>query len=200
MSMPVARRLITLLFLALASSLEAQGADTLRVRDRFRVVLSDSVPLVFTVDESGHVTIPLAGAVRVSGLTPIAAARAVQERYAAVSRVADVSFIPLRRVVVSGAVNRQEVLFVENGTTVGESIVLAGGVAWNGNDRRVELWRDGARRAVLDMRSVSARSTLVSSSDEILVRRASWVTRNANVLLTVATSLVSVAVILVTSR
>ncbi|MDQ8151112.1 MAG: SLBB domain-containing protein, partial [Gemmatimonadota bacterium] len=163
-------------------------------------VLSDSVPLVFTVDESGHVTIPLAGAVRVSGLTPIAAARAVQERYAAVSRVADVSFIPLRRVVVSGAVNRQEVLFVENGTTVGESIVLAGGVSWNGNDRRVELWRDGTRRAVLDMRSVSARATLVSSSDEILVRRASWLTRNANVLLTVATSLVSVAVILITAQ
>ncbi|MFN5153855.1 MAG: polysaccharide biosynthesis/export family protein, partial [Gemmatimonadota bacterium] len=152
----LARLLSTLLFLALTSALEAQGADTLRVRDRFRVVLSDSVPLVFTVDESGHVTIPLAGAVRVSGLTPIAAARAVQERYAAVSRVADVSFIPLRRVVVSGAVNRQEVLFVENGTTVGESIVLAGGVSWNGNDRRVELWRDGTRRAVLDMRSVSA--------------------------------------------
>jgi protein involved in polysaccharide export with SLBB domain len=196
----LARLLSTLLFLALTSALEAQGADTLRVRDRFRVVLSDSVPLVFTVDESGYVTIPLGGAVRVSGLTPIAAARAVQERFAAVSRVADVGFIPLRRVVVGGAVNRPEVLFVENGTTVSESIVMAGGVTLLGDDRRVEVWRDGARRATVDLRSAVARSTLVSSGDEILVRRSPWVSRNANVLITVATSIASIAVILISSR
>lgn len=194
------RLLSAMLVLALASSLEAQGADSLRVRDRFRIVVSDSQPLIFTVDESGHVTIPLAGAIRVSGLSPIAAARAVQERYAAVSRVADVGFIPLRRVVVGGAVNRPDVLFVENGTTVSESIVMAGGVTLIGDDRRIEVWRDGARRATVDLRSAAARSTPVSSGDEILVRRSPWVNRNANVLITVATSIASIAVILISSR
>ncbi|MEY4609423.1 MAG: hypothetical protein RL625_1640 [Gemmatimonadota bacterium] len=178
----------------------AQSDAPLRSRDRFRLVVADSQPLYFSVDEAGFVTVPLAGSVRVAGLSPAAAARAVQERYAAVARVVDVGFIPLRRVVVGGEVMKPDVLYVENGTTLAEAIVLAGGATLLADKRRVELWRDGARRERFTMASSAVRVATVTSGDEIVVQRAPWVARNANVLLTVVTSIASVAVILITSQ
>lgn len=199
--MPTVLRGIVLIgALVVPASLAAQRDAPLRARDRFRIVIDTTAPLLATISEAGDAVIPLAGPVRVAGLSPLDAVARIRQVLAEVTVQRDIDVIPLRRVVVSGEVARTDVLFVENGTSIAEAVVLAGGFTAAADKRRVDVWRDGAKQARHDLKVAPATTAILQSGDEVVVQRAMWVTRNANVILTVATSLASILAVVATAR
>jgi len=188
------------LFLALAllaaslSPLAAQSGP-MRARDRFAVIIGgEEFPLV-VIGPDGHATFPVIGTVRVAGLIPLEAERVVLEAMRGISARPDITVRALRRVVVEGEVARTEVLYVEDGTTVSEAIVRAGGVTYIGDRARVELRRSGRPVATLDVRGGEDRLATLQSGDEVVVRRLPWYARSGVILTSAVTTVVSWLVI-----
>ena len=133
----------------------------------------------FLVDEAGEVVLPRIGRLRVLGMHPEALEDTVRERLAAYLREPNVDVIVLRRVVVLGAVRKPDVLFIEPVTTLADVIAQAGGLTEDGNPDRIEIVRDGARRAVGRWRDVAGLAAQVRSGDQVVVHQRGWLSRNA---------------------
>lgn len=177
---------------SLASPLTAQSAP-LRPRDRFLVVIGGVQQPSIVIDAAGNAVFPIIGLVQVAGLSPSEAEGEVLRAMRGRSVREDIMIRSLRRVVVEGEVARTDVLYVEQGTTVPEALVLAGGVTSIGDRRRVEVRRDGRLATTVDIRT--DRLTALQSGDEIVVRRLPWYARSGVIVTSIVTTAVSWLVI-----
>lgn len=117
-----------------AIALAAEQPYTVGTGDRLRIIVfgQDSLSNSYTVDASGHVSMPLVGAVHVDGMTPDLVRRAVEARlragYLRDPRVsAEVE--AYRPFFILGEVTTSGQYPYVNGMTVQTAVAIAGGFA-----------------------------------------------------------------------
>ena len=154
---------------------EIRAGDKLMLRVWREPSLSDSL----VVDERGDVVLPRVGVYRVAGMTAEALRDTLTARLAAILREPAVEVRVLRRVTVTGEVRRPNVYFVDGSTSMRELLAAAGGIAEDGDAKRVEIIRGGERQRVGGWRDASVTDVPIRSGDEVTVGRRSWLARNA---------------------
>jgi polysaccharide export outer membrane protein len=127
----------------------------------------------FLVNPEGSLAHPLYQEVRVAGI-PLAEAKRRIRDFLAASYMKDPLLVvePLMRVTVSGEVRSPNLYTVPRGTTIVQSVGMAGGVTDVGNPSKVKLLR-GNRTIELDLTKpeVEERRIQVMSGDQVLVGR-----------------------------
>ena len=164
-------------------SVQGFSTSALRPGDglRVRVWREPDLSGEFTVDESGVVTLPKLGPIRV-GDESVAALKARLVSSYAQYITQPVEITPLLRIRVLGAVRTPGLYKVEPGMTLNDAIALAGGTTESGRTNKVNLIRNGRSvDAVLSPNAVLAESPL-QSGDQLFVPERSWVSRNPGML------------------
>jgi protein involved in polysaccharide export with SLBB domain len=131
----------------------------------------------FAVDETGTVTLPKVGAMRVVGeSTPALKARviAAYQRFLTHSAI---EVTVLRRVQVTGAVRTPGVYRVDPTMTLGDALALAGGATTEGVQDRVELLRRGERVSSRLRYRTQIGEAEIRSGDQIYVPERGWSSR-----------------------
>jgi protein involved in polysaccharide export with SLBB domain len=197
---PFALAAVCLALLMPVVALRAQAQDPaagLRPGDRLVVTVRDTVDSIPLAGD-GRAVLPMLGPVHLAGLAPAAAEDSVRRAYANMVRRPDVRVTALRRIVVEGEVTRANVLYVDETVRLAEALALAGGVGPEGDRRRIDIWRDGQRLARVDGRSGEALRLPLHSGDQVLVGRASWVSRNGFVVASLVSTFASIVLVLAT--
>lgn len=180
---------------AAAQPAAAPSPAPLKPGDRLVIFVADTVDTL-QVRPDMHVILPRLGPVGLAGLPPLAAEDSVARAYARIFARRDVRITALRRVAVTGEVPRGDLFFVDATVGLAEALALAGGVGPEGNRRRVEIWRDGARVARVNSTSGAALRQPLESGDVILVARSNWWARNPFVIVSLLSSAVSLIIAL----
>jgi polysaccharide export outer membrane protein len=149
----------------------------------------------YVVDETGQIVLPLVGRLRVVDESAASLRSRLMSGYARFLQSPSIEVIPLRRVTVLGAVRNPGLYPVDLTTSVADALALAGGVAPDGNPDRVELLRGGRRVATFSRNALFADLPL-QSGDQLQVRERAWITRNAAVVASIASGVVTLAIIL----
>lgn len=137
----------------------------------------------FSVDARGKVVLPLLGEVTVPGKTAEQLSDTLREAYKQYLNNPSIQVTVLRRVAVQGEVVKPGLYPADATITIADLISLAGGVTPNGNQKKIQLVREG--RVVvsgLGPGTVLQRSA-VQSGDEVFVPQKSWLARNGSVFL-----------------
>lgn len=149
----------------------------------------------FIVDESGRLTLPMIGIVRVTGRPWTGLRDSLLAEYARQLKNPSVTLTPLRRVQVLGEVARPGNYLADPTLSLAGLVALAGGATFNGDLHHVRVVRGG--KTII--RSASVESLLlqngVHSNDQVFVDRRPWLERNGAI---VASTLIAAAGILVT--
>jgi polysaccharide export outer membrane protein len=131
------------------------------------------------VDESGTVTLPRLGPVRLDTIPADSLRGRLVQAYQTYLNNPTIELTPLRRVAVIGAVLKPGLYPVDATMTVADVLALAGGASPNGKTDKVELRRDGKRLAAdLELGSSVAAASL-RSGDQLYVPQRSWLSRNS---------------------
>ena len=176
-----------------ASSLGAQDF-ALRAGDAIKLVVPNEKALsdTFTVDLQGTVTLPVIGRVDVGGQSW----REVHAKLLAAFRrdlkEPGPSLIPLRRVIVLGAVNKPGSYLVGPTVTLSGAIAAASGAVTDGTVRRVRVTRGDSIIQADASRGLEIADMPVESGDQIFVLQRSWFARNSNFLITAILSLTGI--------
>ncbi len=176
-----------------ASSLGAQDF-ALRAGDAIKLVVPNEKALsdTFTVDLQGTVTLPVIGRVDVGGQSW----REVHAKLLAAFRrdlkEPGLSLMPLRRVIVLGAVNKPGSYLVGPTVTLSGAIAAASGAVTDGTVRRVRVTRGDSIIQADASRGLEIADMPVESGDQIFVLQRSWFARNSNFLITAILSLTGI--------
>ena len=150
----------------------------------------------FMVSTEADVILPRVGALSVKNLSVQMLADTVRARYARFLRNPVVDLTVLRRIVVNGEVLKPEVYYVDVVSTLRDVIARAGGISPNGDASRVEIVRHGERIRVTDWQHDETLASDLSSGDQVVVGRRSWLSLNASAVLSAAALVVSLIVTL----
>jgi polysaccharide export outer membrane protein len=173
---------------AAAPATALRPGDVVRVRIWREPDLSGDYP----VDERGMAVFPRLGPVDVTRLTTDSLQRQLVASYQVYLRNPSIEVVPLRRVMVGGAVVKPGVFTVDPTTTVADVIALAGGVTPQGRPDRVRVMRGEERITTkLGVRTRLGDSA-VRSGDQIFVPERSWIVRNGSLVLGSVTTLLAV--------
>jgi polysaccharide export outer membrane protein len=177
----------------------AQGtsglAGALRPGDKIQVKIRREPDLSgeYEVAQDGTVRFPKVGDVEVNQMSTDSLRTFLTARYALSLRDPFVEVTALRRVTISGAVRNPGFQYVDQTITVAGAVALAGGATPDGDQKKVELTRDGQIIPIkLADRHSMADSTL-RSGDLVRVPERSWLSRNTAL---VASGLTGVALII----
>lgn len=148
----------------------------------------------FLIAESGLVTLPILGPIRVTGI-PIAELRdSLLQAYSKELRNPSIDIIPLRRVFVLGEVNEPGLYEVDPTLSLAGAVAMAGGANMEGNLRKIRVVREG--KVILD--GVATESPLalatLRSGDQIYVARRSWFDRNSTFIVSALLSVTSIVI------
>lgn len=189
---------IVLVAVAAGSSAAAAQATAAVVRpgDRIALVARDTVDTL-PIGADGRVVLPFVGPVAVVGLSPKAVEDSVVRSMARVLTRPDLRATVLRRVIVDGAVRNSGVLYLDETMGLAAAIALTGGVSEEGNVRRIELWRDGRLVGRFATQQLASVAPSLASGDHVWVARSSWAARNAFVVASLASTLASLIIFLV---
>ena len=166
----------------------------LRAGDAIKLYVPDEKALsdTFAVDLQGAVTLPVIGRVEVAGQPW----REVHPRLLAAFRreLKDpgLSLMPLRRVVVLGAVNKPGSYLIGPTVTLSGAIAAASGSVADGTVKRVRVTRGNAVIQADAPRGLELADMPVESGDQIYVLQRSWFARNSNFLITAILSLTGI--------
>ena len=164
---------------------------------RLRIWREPDLSGEFPVNETGTVTFPKIGQVATTGLTLVELEARVLERYEHYLRNPSIEIVPLRRINILGAVRAPGLYPVDPTMTLRDAVAMAGGVTPNGRQDRVELIR-GETRLVTEVRGDTRITDLgVRSGDQVYVPERTWIARNAGLVATVASSILSATVALI---
>jgi len=149
----------------------------------------------FEVQPNGAVNFPKIGRIQVDGLSTDSLRKVILDAYAVSLRDAAIEVTPLRRVVVEGSVRNAGFQYADPTVTVRGALALAGGVTTEGNQKRIELVRDGKETSIKLSGAPSLADSPAQSGDLIRVPERSWAARNTAV---IASGLTAVAIFLAT--
>jgi protein involved in polysaccharide export with SLBB domain len=136
----------------------------------------------FVVQPNGAVDFPKIGRVQVDRLSTDSLKKVILAGYSVSLRDAAIEVTPLRRIVVEGSVRNAGFQYADPTVTVRGALALAGGVTTVGNQKRIELLRDGKETSINLASVPSLADSPAQSGDQIRVPERSWVARNAAVL------------------
>ena len=137
----------------------------------------------FPVDARGTVVLPVLGEMTVSGHTAEQLSDSLREAYRKYLNNPSIEVTVLRRVAVQGEVVRPGLYPADATISIAELITLAGGVTPNGNQKKIELLRNGrVLVSGLGPGAVLQRSP-VQSGDAIFVPQKGWFSRNGQIFL-----------------
>jgi protein involved in polysaccharide export with SLBB domain len=147
--------------------------------------------LDYDVDSSGRVLLPVAGVVQVEGrdFEDVRAdvVRAFSEEFSG----ALVRLIPLLRIGVLGEVRTPGLLPVDPTMSVSDVLAAAGGLTDLANQEDIRLVRDGRTVLVSSAEDVVEVRDRLSSGDQIVVGRRSWISQNTPWLIGAGASVVA---------
>lgn len=176
------------------------GAPPVRPGDRIIIWLFDrpsaGAPWVHTatVGVDGQADLPLLGRVALDGLPVVAAQDTIRARLRGFLQPGVGAVMIERRVVLTGAIARPDVYYLEPTITLREAVGKAGGVTDAGDRRRLLLRRDGVARELRDWQESDLETLVLHSGDQLIVPKAPWIKRNAFPLLSLAGALATVVV------
>ena len=133
----------------------------------------------FAVDESGVVTVPRLGPIRVTTMTPQVLRQFLADSLGRFLRNPSIEVTPLRRIQVLGAVRTPGLYPVAPTVAVGDVVALAGGATPDGKPDQVILRRGGQDLRVNLTRGTKLADTPVRTGDQLYVPQRSWINRNA---------------------
>jgi len=137
----------------------------------------------FPVGARGEVVLPLLGEVEVPGKSADQLTDSLQRAYRKYLNNPSIQVTVLRRVAVQGEVAKPGLYPADATITVSDLISLAGGVTGNGNQKKIQLVRQG-RVLVSGLGPGTVLETSpVQSGDEVYVPQKSWLARNGGVFL-----------------
>jgi protein involved in polysaccharide export with SLBB domain len=173
---------------AMTDSTGVQPGDLIRLKVWREPDMSGDV----VVDARGEATLPRLGAVRVSSWAPESLRSYLVSSYAKYLRDPAVEVTVLPRVTILGAVRNPGVQNVDPTLTIADALALAGGVAGDGKQGKIELRRRGAKVPVSLSMTARLADTPVRSGDQLFVPQRSWLSRNPGVVLGVASFATSI--------
>jgi len=105
--------------------------------------------------------------------------------------------LPLRRVTITGAVQRGGLYPVDPTMTLADALALAGGATPQGDPNKVDLIRDG-RVIRADLRqNMRILELPIRSGDQLFVPERSWISRNAGVIASIISTTGAIVVALI---
>jgi polysaccharide export outer membrane protein len=132
----------------------------------------------YDINAQGMATFPKVGAIHVADITTDSLQRLLISTYSEYLRDPAIEVTPLRRVTVLGAVKNPGLYPVDPTMSISDAVALAGGPTPDGNQKKVDLIRDGQKRSM----SVTAHEQIAAmsmrSGDELYVPERSWLSRN----------------------
>lgn len=168
-----------------ASSLGAQNF-ALRAGDAIRLVVPYDTVIsgTFAVDPQGVVTLPIVGLMDVGGKPWRDVHAKLLASFRRELREPGLAIVPLRRVIVLGAVNKPGSYLVEPTVTLSGAIAAAAGSVADGTVKRVRVTRGDTTIQANAGRGAEIADMPVESGDQIFVLQRSWFARNSNFLIT----------------
>lgn len=148
----------------------------------------------FAVDQSGSVTFPKLGPVRVAEESAESLKARLVTAYQEFLRNPSVDVVVLRRVNVLGAVKNPGLYPVDPTMTIADAVALAGGATADGDRHRIELLRNGSRLDVTLSDQSRIADLPLRSGDQLFVPERSWISRSPAV---VAASLSAAASLII---
>ena len=146
----------------------------------------------FHVDARGRVVLPRLGEIYVRGRNAETLRDSLRTAYQVYLNNPSIEINVLKRITVSGEVGRPALYSVDATLSVGDVILLAGGVTSAGNKNKIQLLRNGQVIVSALGPGTVLQNSPVQSGDQIFVPQRSWMSRNGGVFLyagvTVATS------------
>ena len=151
----------------------------------------------FNVDDRGIAVFPKIGPVHVSEMSPDSLRKMLVTTYSTYLRDPAIEITMMRRVNVLGAVARPGLYPIDATMTVSDVLAQAGGATANGNQKSLELIRDGKRVPMDFSMRTPVSETPIRSGDQLYLPERSWLSRNGYVVgVMIATSVaVGIAVI-----
>jgi len=145
----------------------------------------------FPVDARGIVVLPNLGPVAARGKTAQALSDSITRAYQKFLANPSIQVTVLRRVTVAGEVAKPGLYPADATITIGELIAQAGGITPNGNQKKVELLRDGRILISSLGPGTVLQNSPLQSGDQVFVPQRSWFSRNGGVFLTGGVSIVT---------
>ena len=149
----------------------------------------------FPVDARGIVVLPNLGPVAANGKTAQALSDSITHAYQKFLNNPSIQITVLRRVTVAGEVAKPGLYPADATITIGELIALAGGVTPNGNQKKVELLRDGRILISSLGPGTVLQNSPVQSGDQVFVPQRSWFSRNGGVFLAGGVSVTTAVIV-----
>ena len=176
-----------------------QSQEVVRPGDLISVKIFGETDLSDTVevDPQGNVVLPKLGQLKLGGVEPGAVRSMITTGYAKYLVNPSIEVTVLRRVQVTGAVKTPNLYHVSGTMTVSDVIALAGGVTSVGNDKKVQLIRDGQTIAGNLSTETKLADTPLRSGDQLNVPYRSWVSRNPYVLGAAVSAVATIVAIIV---
>lgn len=154
----------------------------------------------FPVDARGLVVLPNLGPVGARGKTAQALSDSITRAYQKFLNNPSIQVTVLRRVAVSGEVAKPGLYPADATITIGELIALAGGVTPNGNQKKIELVRDGRVITSGLGPGTVLQNSPVQSGDQVFVPQRSWMSRNGGIFLAGAVSVTTAVIVAILVR
>ncbi len=182
-----------------------QTADPLQPGDKIRLWIWREAEMSgdFLVDANGDVVFPRIGPKRVTAVAPVELKTQLIEQYRKFLRSPSIEVMFLRRISVSGEVNRPGLLYIEPTHTVGDVIVFAGGVSKEGRSDVVQLRRNGEVIVASVRQGDRLAEMPIESGDQIYVPPKPWITRNPETtagILSAAVGLITTVIVLLVTK
>jgi protein involved in polysaccharide export with SLBB domain len=132
----------------------------------------------YDVNVHGEAVFPKIGTLHVTDMTVDSLQRLLVSTYSEYLKNPAIEITPLRRVTVLGAVKNPGLYPVDPTMSVADAIALAGGATPDGNQKRLELIRNGKKQNVAVTTSEQIGTTEIRSGDELFIPERSWIARN----------------------
>lgn len=180
---------------AAAVSTALRPGDGLRVRIFREPELSGE----FVVDERGVVVLPKIGEWAVTGVPADSLRPRLLDAYKKYLTTDAIEITPFRRIAVTGSVLRPGLYPIDPSLSIGDAIILAGGVAPNGKRGVVELRVSGAEVGTAVASEQRVWDSGAGGVQQLFVPQQSWLRRNLLATVSVVVSIVTATALLITT-
>ena len=166
---------------SLAATARATSAARIQPGDRIllKVWREPAFSDTLTVDQDGMAVLPRLGPLNLARQTVGALQDSLRLRYAEFLRNPSIEVTVLRRIGVHGEVKKPGLYWVDVTVTLREVIALAGGLTEIASVRNVVIRRGTTTRKISGWEVGDPLASDLLSSDQIVVGRTSWLSRNA---------------------